>query len=80
MSKSQRLRFASEEVRARLSVACGGVQIFIYNANTFELLSIQPSARAAGRYCNISGQTVIKYLRSGQTYNGYRTFGRIIIN
>jgi len=61
ISESHKGKSVSEETRAKLSVACGGIQIFIYNANTFELLSVQPSVRAAGRYCNISDITVAKY-------------------
>ena len=70
LSEPKRRKPCSEATKAKLSAIFGN-QVFIYDANTFELLSIQPSFKAAGRYLNIHDMTVAKYARNGQPFKGY---------
>jgi len=71
MSATKKGQVLAEEVKVKISLSRGGSPVFIYDANTFELLSIQPSARAAGRYLNIADKTVTKYIKLGSVYCGY---------
>jgi hypothetical protein len=61
----------SLNAKAIMSASHGGSPVFIYDANTFELLTIQPGFRAAGRYLSIDNKTVKRYIKSGKVYNGY---------
>jgi len=71
ISAAKKGQARAEEVKIKISLSRGGSPIFIYDANTFELLFIQPSARVAGRYLNIADKTVTKYIKLGSVYCGY---------
>ena len=61
----------TEKHKANISKSRGGILVYIYDASTNELLSIQPSFRAAGRYVGTSKDIVSSYLKSGKTFRGY---------
>jgi group I intron endonuclease len=68
----------SEETRQKMSTAKGGSIIYLYSITNaaclaqdgmnLQLLKTFISSRAAGKYLNCSGITVMKYARSGQVF------------
>jgi hypothetical protein len=67
---SKRAPLALPYEGAKISIT-NGYPVYIYDSNTFELLSIEPSRCAAARFCKIDESTVRKYLISGKPYGNY---------
>jgi hypothetical protein len=61
----------SDSTKLRISLSHGGSKVFVYNADTFELLASRPSAESAGKSLGISPDTVLKCLKRGTSYGKY---------
>jgi hypothetical protein len=79
VSASKMGHFVSDDTKLRMSISHGGSPVFVYNAETLELLSSHPSAATAGRHLGISGETVRKYKKSGAVYRSYLFKSSLIV-
>lgn len=61
----------SDATKQLLSEIRGGSRVYIYDCLNSELLSSEPSLRAAARSCSCDGSTVRRYLDTGRAFNGY---------
>jgi len=68
ISASKMGHLVSDDTKLRMSISHGGSPVFVYKAETLELLSEHPSAESAAKHLGISGDTVRKYLKSGMSF------------
>jgi hypothetical protein len=61
---------SSDEAKSRNSLSHGGSPVYIYKADTLELLLIEPSRSSAALYLNTSEFTVRRYLKFGRAFRG----------
>jgi hypothetical protein len=71
ISASKTGHIVSDETKSRMSISHGGQPVFVYKADTLELVSSHPSAQSAAKHLGYDGNTVRKYLKSGIEFRGY---------
>jgi hypothetical protein len=61
----------SDDTKLQMSISHGGSSVFVYKADSLELLTKHPSAESAAKYLGLCGDTVLKYLKSGKVFRGF---------